>query len=335
MTQTQYFNKIFSEYDLGKIDKICKISIGLINETYLVEAGADKFILQKLNPIFKKEAILDFSAVSGHLEKKEMMCQKILPTSDGSLFVEADREVWRVLSFIPGIVFTKTNSPEMVYEAGKILGKFHFAVGDFGYEFKHKRPMHHATDIFVAKLEKLSKSVSDKDFKRLAEGILSNIKNLYLPKTLRKTVTHGDPKISNIIFQSGKAVALIDLDDCGREHNALIELGDAFRSWCGSAEDDKNNHFDMEKFKAGLNGYFDGSKNFLNKDEVRLIPQAVKLITLELAMRFLTDYIEDNYFGWDKMRYQSRRAHNLARANGQLALFQDLEAKSAELVRLR
>lgn len=328
--------KILSEYDIGLVDKISRISTGLINKTYLVEAGDNKFILQKLNPIFKKEVIFDLDIVLKHLNARDDVgAQKLFRTTDGKLFIERGGEVWRLLSFIPGKVFIKVFSPEMVCEAGKILGKFHLSVGGLDYKFRHARPMHHATETFFVKFKKISMDATGLSLRHPIDSIFG-IKKLYLPANLRKNITHGDPKISNIIFEEPtpnrfRAKALIDLDDCGREHNVLVELGDAFRSWCSSEEDDENNHFDLEKFKAALDGYLESSKNFLKKEEMGFLPQAIKLITLELATRFLIDYFEDSYFGWDANRYGSRKEHNLARTEGQLALFCDLEQKSEKI----
>jgi hypothetical protein len=42
---------------------------------------------------------------------------------------------------------------------------------------------------------------------------------------------------------------------------------------------------------------------------------------LGLAARFLNDYVDDSYFGWDKSRYKNRRAHNKARVLGQISLY--------------
>jgi hypothetical protein len=84
-------------------------------------------------------------------------------------------------------------------------------------------------------------------------------------------------------------------------------------------------------FRAGLKGYLQGSKGLLSKREIKLIPKAIGLITLELSSRFLSDYFEDSYFGWDEKRYKSRRAHNLARCRGQLAEFLDLKFKFAKI----
>jgi hypothetical protein len=64
------------------------------------------------------------------------------------------------------------------------------------------------------------------------------------------------------------------------------------------------------------------------------VAQGIGTITLELAARFLADYFNDNYFGWDPKRYKSRRAHNLARARGQIALFKDLQKKMKQVKKI-
>jgi hypothetical protein len=46
----------------------------------------------------------------------------------------------------------------------------------------------------------------------------------------------------------------------------------------------------------------------------------LETVCIELAARFAVDVFRDEYFGWDPARFPSRRAHNLVRARGQLAL---------------
>ena len=96
-------------------------------------------------------------------------------------------------------------------------------------------------------------------------------------------------------------------------------------------EDDAKNVFRLEIFKAGWNGYAKSAEGFISARERKLVPKSVATITLELASRFLADYFEDNYFGWDDSRYPSRRAHNLARARGQLALYRDIQKKMGKM----
>ena len=53
-------------------------------------------------------------------------------------------------------------------------------------------------------------------------------------------------------------------------------------------------------------------------------------VSLELAARFAVDVFRDEYFGWDASRFASRRAHNLVRARGQLALSRAVRAARAD-----
>ena len=146
-----------------------------------------------------------------------------------------------------------------------------------------------------------------------------------LPDDLPLRVIHGDPKISNVLFDRRlRATGIVDLDTCNRRP-LLVELGDAFRSWCGKAEDDPHNTFSLPVFNAAWRGYAQEARGFITARERKLVAKAIGTITLELAARFLIDYFEDSYFGWDSSRYLSRRAHNLARARGQIAEFSTIK----------
>jgi Ser/Thr protein kinase RdoA (MazF antagonist) len=162
-------------------------------------------------------------------------------------------------------------------------------------------------------------------------NIIMQMPDFFIKEPLRKIITHGDPKINNIIFSEDKrAKALIDIDGCCR-NNIVVELADAFRSWCGKEEDNPKNNFDLEKFSSSLMGYCESAKGFVLSEEIEFIPQAIKLVTLELASKFLRDYYLDSYFGWDENKYDSKKSHNLARTKSQLALFEDITRKEKEI----
>lgn len=130
-----------------------------------------------------------------------------------------------------------------------------------------------------------------------------------------KQLIHGDLKVSNIVFDDAShAVGIIDFDTI-LLHQRTVDVGDALRSWCNrTAEDDAAATFDMTFCDAALAGYADG---FGSTDDRALLLRGAKQITLELAARFLTDVVRDNYFGYDATRYSSRRDANIARAIGQ------------------
>jgi hypothetical protein len=55
---------------------------------------------------------------------------------------------------------------------------------------------------------------------------------------------------------------------------------------------------------------------------------------IELAARFAVDAFDGSYFGWDPSRFPSRRAHNLVRARGQLALGLSVRAQRSDALDL-
>jgi hypothetical protein len=84
----------------------------------------------------------------------------------------------------------------------------------------------------------------------------------------------------------------------------------------------------MELFRQFTSGFLSETNGFLSADEIRLLPLGIKVITCELAMRFLTDYIDgDLYF---KIKSPD---HNLVRARAQMALLRDVEQKFDALQR--
>ncbi len=325
--------QVLLNYNL-RPQEITPILVGLINETHLVKASEGDFILQKMNAMYDLNTILKVSGVGKFLNARKLLAPLTVQTTKGQWGVEYGGRWWRLVTYIPGRVVEKVGGPAMAFEAGKILGQFHAVMQDYPDDLLEIRPIHD----YVWNWVKFSIVASGKlePEIELLRKVISDLPQLFLPGGLETSVTHGDPKVSNIIFEklTDGAVALIDLDGCSRRNNVIVELGDAFRSWCGGYENDDQNRFNLERFRAGWNGYRDGRKESLTYTEQMSLPRAIKLIILELASRFLLDYFENQYFGWDAQRFSSRRAHNLARARGQVSLYQDFLQKERQVEKI-
>jgi len=85
----------------------------------------------------------------------------------------------------------------------------------------------------------------------------------------------------------------------------------------------------MEYFRNFTEAYLSQTSDILTKSEIDYLAFSCLLLTLELAMRFLNDYINGNiYF---KCRYD---LHNLDRARNQIELVKDIELHYEEMVKI-
>ena len=216
--------------------------------------------------------------------------------------------------------FHAVPDPRWAEAGGELVGRFHRAVADLHHEYRFTRAGVHDTQGHLARLRRVIEG-ADPEAADLGNGVLAATDALpALPVTPRRHC-HGDLKISNLLFSpEPRGVALVDLDTLGLGTMAF-ELGDAMRSWCNPRGEDAGGvSFELPIFAAAMRGFRAVADGIVSADERRAIVVGLETVCLELAARFAVDVVTDDYFGWDPARFPSRRAHNLVRARGQLAL---------------
>jgi Ser/Thr protein kinase RdoA (MazF antagonist) len=306
-----------------RAEQIAPLLGGLINQTYVVRADAPVAVLQRLHKVFGPEVNLDLDAVTTHLASKHLLTPRLIRTRDDRPWVEHDG-VWRALTFMEGETVHAVPSPAWAGAGGDLVGRFHRAMWTFQYDYRFSRAGVHDTAAHLGKLATRVEAGGDPEAVALGRDILDAARALPpLPPTPRRHV-HGDLKISNILFETAGsaplAVCLVDLDTLGLGTMAF-ELGDMLRSWCNPRGEDAGSvAFDLQIFGEAIAGFRDAADAFLSEDERLSIVPGLETVCIELAARFAVDVFDDSYFGWDPARFPSRRAHNLVRARGQLAL---------------
>ena len=309
---------------------IKRASSGLLNKTFIIRAGSngeELYILQSVHPAVSMDgAMNNYFHVTQFLAEQGLPVQTMLKTIDNKLWVddEEDKWRWRLMRGVEGEFYDKTTNPVLAEEAGKLLGAFHVVLSQYPQELEVGLLMFRYEQHFakLTQFQELLMADPDESVKNVTQLLCNELPNLMLTKDLPELIIHADPKITNFLFtKESKGVCLIDFDTV-QKLSPLYDIGDAVRSLCGQNEDDPNNTFNEEMYKAFLQGYLTTSKGLLSEREQDLIPQATKLVILGLTTRFLNDYIEDSYFGWDETKYSSRKAHNKARVMGQLSLYQ-------------
>jgi Ser/Thr protein kinase RdoA (MazF antagonist) len=316
---------------------LARATSGLMNPTWFARSRrGTALVLQRVNPVFSAEVNVDIAAVTEHLARKGLLTPRLVPTRDGALWIEHEG-VWRVLTRIDGVCRDALETPAQARAAGRLVAEFHRAVSDLEHRFRNRRLGVHDTPLHLRTLrEALIEHRTHRHFdaiEPLAERVLEAAEALPPLPPSRDRIVHGDPKISNLLFEhdSDRALCLIDLDTLAHMPVAL-ELGDALRSWCNPAtEDAASARFVRAFFEAAIEGYADAAQGLLAPEEWRAIPRGALTITVELAARFCADALRESYFGWNRARYESASAHNQARVHGQLKLAAGIRAELAEL----
>jgi Ser/Thr protein kinase RdoA (MazF antagonist) len=316
-----------------------------INATYVVrrrQGAADALVLQRLHPVFGAQVHLDIEAVTAHLAAKGVETPRLVRTQGGQLWTtdpgSPDRRVWRALSYVDGITLHHTRDAVTLESAAALLGTFQRNLTDLEHAFVHERPLHD-TRRHLANLRTAlgsPRGAGDTEAQELGAAIARHAEEVRLDfDSLPKRIVHGDPKLSNVLFQRehpSRARCMIDLDTVGRGYVAY-ELGDALRSWCNPAgEDVSEPAIEAESFAAVMRGYAGTCPDALAPAELLSAIDGFETVSLELASRFAADAINDSYFGWDATRFRSRREHNLVRARGQFALSRAVRAQRTHLV---
>lgn len=338
--------RALEHFPIDPADRVVHVPEGLIHATFRVECKprastgreSARYCLQGLHPNLSTESFLvDYAAVTDHLSAKNFPAPRLIRTREGKAAAVVNETVWRLSTWLDGASFATVDSPDRARAAGKMLGAFHLATEDLAHHFQSPHPLHDTPfhlAAFRSALERASteREIAEwlKEVKRLEPQVVNGLEGRLLPDDLPLRVVHGDPKISNILFdpETGEAVGLVDLDTCTR-HTVLVDLGDAIRSWCAGPEDNPGG-FRLDILESMLEGYA-ASGLHLDEREWELIPRCGPLITCELASRFLRDALEDRYFGWDASRYPSRRHHNLARGRAMVELAAEMEKRAKEV----
>jgi len=326
---------IINQYDIGTDVNIKTYGTGIVNETWLIKSNKDRYILQKANPYYHHSLLQDIEVVTNHLVTKGIKTPKLVKTSSGELGIIEDNTFWRLLTFIKGDTFDKIIDMQMVERAANFVGTYHQALNDLDYQLKSLTPNFHNTAEIVNNLKNTaSKFEETKKFQEL-EPLYKKVLKIYskLSKTAPKLplhITHGDLKISNIIFDSDThdPICLIDLDTM-LHRTIIMDIGDAAMNWCKL----DNNKFDIKRLQIMMKNYF-SQANFLTTEEIKAIPIGIKLIILGLAVRNITDAFEETYFTLDKAKYKNLYEQNKSKTLDRLNLLDDFEQKNKEVAQI-
>jgi len=321
MDKKDELSRMLDCYSIGEVEHTRKLTGGIVHKTFMVVCELDSFVAQRLGSMFGAQAVEDQWNIQKYLEQYDFPIAKIVLTKESDRYVIVDGNIWRLLEYIPHDRNVKKGSLT-IFEAARTLGRFHALLNGCDYNPKFKIENFHDTRQIISKLKLVSGAEGNQEkasaVKKELDFIVNAVEGHYLPGDIyeeKKTLIHGDPKFDNFLFDNtGIVVGLVDLDTIMRA-NELIDLGDALRSWSREGM-----RFINSYAEATLKGYLDENNTGYILAHAK---DAMALITLELAARFLSDYFEESYFQWDKAKYPSAAAHNLERCRMYLEYYRN------------
>ncbi len=348
--------KILSHFKLtGAIKEIKTITCGHINMTYRIIFEDNKqYTLQAINTFVFREpekVMENILTVTRHVRQKlkaiggdpDRESLTVVMTDDNKpLYRAEDGTYWRLYYFIDNArTYNVVENPIQMYNAGYGFGRFQKMLSDFDMSKLHETiPDFHNTKLrfstlfAAAKENRAGRADSVREELAFFESRQEDafvLANLLEQGLLPLRVTHNDTKVNNILIDddTDQALCVIDLDTVMPGITAL-DFGDAIRFAANTAEEDETDlskvGVDIGLYEEFTRGFLSAVGNDLTELELDYLPHGAKVITLEIAARFLTDYLNgDEYF-------KIHREHqNLDRTRCQIQLVRSMEEHFEEM----
>ena len=360
MTYTQDdFRRICSKFALyGDFLVAVPFGGGHVNDTFQLtfDQGGVRlhYVLQRINRnVFRKpeQVMENMDRVTRHLlakihaEKVETRKRtiRLLRTFANQPCVTDERgDVWRAYIFVENArAYDVLETPEQAFKVAQAFGEFqcnlvdlpgprlHETIPDFHNTPKRLEALRQAIRRDPVGRERRVRREIDFIMKRADET--ERLLRLQAEGAIPERITHNDTKVNNILIDdlTGDGICVIDLDTV-MPGLSLYDFGDMVRAGTSPAEEDEVDlakvGMRFEMYEALYRGFLSSAGSFLTEAERENLPFSGKLITFEIAIRFLTDYLEgDVYF---KVK---RPEHNLERCRNQLRMGESIEEQSKRM----
>ena len=328
-----------------------EIGNGHINTTMKITTDTGtEYVLQKINKyVFQSPIRLmsNVSTVTEYLRERvedPRMALHFIPTHKGHYYHrDREGEFWRMYEFVGGFCMDTPETEEDFYQSALAFGRVQELLVDFSAHTLYETiPEFHNTvnryRQFKVSVEadpcgRVSQAREEIKFILDREELGGTLQRMRESGQLPLRVTHNDTKLNNVLLdkETRKSLCVLDLDTVMPGLSAY-DFGDSIRFGAATAVEDETDaekmKLDLHLFEVYTRGFLEAAPSLTDK-EVEMLPMGALIMTLEVGLRFLKDYIDgDLYF---KTSYPE---HNLIRARTQIALVADMQRKWEEMHRI-
>ncbi|MES2653574.1 MAG: phosphotransferase [Bacteroidota bacterium] len=345
---------VIDKYGLSYQDyDIQNFGSGLINKTWKLaeRSGKKSYILQQINKaVFKSPNQIseNISKIGTYLAKNypDYLFISSLPSKyNDYVITDSDDQHYKLSPFVnESTTINAVKNKKEAFEAAKQFAQFTQLLANFdSSELQYTLPnFHNLTLRFIelenqlkqANAERLEKSLNLINLVYKYKDIVDTYEQICSKQLLPLRVIHHDTKINNVLFdKENNGLCVIDLDTVMPGY-FISDVGDMMRTYLSPVDEEEQDLSKIEIredfFKAIVEGYFKEMGNTLSTNEKKLFVYAGKFLIYMQAIRFLTDYLNnDRYYG------EKYDGHNLMRAKNQMLLLEKycaLEGKFQTIV---
>ncbi len=334
---------------------------GHINDTYQVtyDQGGIRlhYTLQRINHTVFKDPIRVMENIdrvtrhlltkirAGHIETRKRTLRLLRTLSDLPYVMDKDGNHWRVYVFVENArSYDVLENENQAYRAAQAFGEFQADLIDLpGPRLHETIPDFHHTPKRVEALIKAYKedragraAMVEREFEFVMKrkDDAEHLVKLNATGDIPERITHNDTKVNNVLIDdlSGEGICVLDLDTV-MPGLSLYDFGDMMRAGTSPAEEDEVDLRKVEMrfsmYEAMLRGFLSTTGGFLTEAEREHLPFSGKLITLEIGIRFLTDFLNGDIYFKTK-----RPLHNLERCRNQFKLVESMEEQMPQMLTL-
>ncbi len=325
---------------------------GLINHTWKIISGGKEFLLQKINlQVFKRPAdIMDnCSRLSDYFRTNHpdyLFVAPLINFKHQNYVLDEEDNYYRLFPFVKNSYSCDSvSTPAQAYEAARQFGKFTSLLSRFDTSKLHiTLPDFHNLTL---RYFQFKSAVQNGNKQRIAEsaeciaylndqaGIVETFEKIKKNPSFKLRVVHHDAKINNVLFNTGtgSALCIIDLDTVMPGYY-ISDVGDMLRTYLTPVTEEDSDFSKIrireEYFIEIVKGYLGEMKSGLSEVEKQYFVFAGKFAIYMQALRFLTDYLNDDIYYNIKYKEQ-----NLVRSKNQIELlrrFMQKEEKMNEIL---
>ena len=312
---------------------------GLINVTYKIVIEEKSYILQQINTaVFTNPQIIinNLELIEKYLNKRYpgyLFVAPLKSITGESIVRSSVGDFFRLFPFVQGSHAIDTlESQKEAFEAARQFGRFTHLLNNFNIELL-EYPLIAFHDLSL-RFSQFEVAYANAHILR-KEQALAEINEVYKHQEIIETyahlldddemplrVIHHDTKISNVLFNNEQnALCIVDLDTVMPGYY-LSDVGDMMRTYLSPANEEEKDlskvYVRYDFFAAIYKGYISEMGSVLTNIEKRHFIFSGKLIIYMQALRFLTDFLNnDTYYG---AKYPG---HNLIRAKNQFKLLNE------------